>query len=602
MTKTDKLPSITEKQICAIASGESFTRGAIYYQDGSICRPKRRGKMLYADCQGTSLYRVMVELDKNGIGATSCTCPYDWGGACKHIVALLLTWLNNPGRFKTQESAAGLLTGMNKEQLVEIIEAVLRRDPDLYDVIQRKVGKAKIEQEEMTLASLRSLVRLTLEAHPPEEYDGEDYYDDDYDAEDEYHPRQNWADEEPLGQQLEELLGFARDWIKPGDREQGLAAYQMFIEESLTHLKKSQYQDYEVSEFALGCAKELGKLAQAKKTDDATRQALFEWAIGLAGKQSQPVNFLDDLIDNTSTDADLLRIEKLYKDQLAKSRRSQSGYGDYYFNVWTDRLLEFYRSAGRDDDVLALLLQEGRVLAHAQKLLELHRADEAIQAARKNLTTASDCLTFAKALESKGRADDALVVAEQGLKDRQGFKDELYGWLAKRYEERGDHTRALELEVTRYKERPDESQFKRVKKLATALNRWDAVRADLIAFLNKQQFSRHFLIDIYLDEGDFDAAERVAKQTFYSGNLRLKIAQAAEKVDSRRAIALYRELVTGQIAVKNRSAYIQAVEYLQRVKKLYHKLGEDSAWDEYLAKLRNSYPALRAFQEELGRL
>jgi len=96
------------------------------------------------------------------------------------------------------------------------------------------------------------------------------------------------------------------------------------------------------------------------------------------------------------------------------------------------------------------------------------------------------------ALESKGHADDALVIAEQGLKERQGFKDELYGWLAKRYEERGDQARALELEITRYKERPDESQFKRVKKLATMLNRWDAVRADLIAFLNKQQFSRHF--------------------------------------------------------------------------------------------------------------
>ncbi|MEW5717477.1 MAG: hypothetical protein AB1817_02505, partial [Chloroflexota bacterium] len=280
----------------------------------------------------------------------------------------------------------------------------------------------------------------------------------------------------------------------------------------------------------------------------------------------------------------------------------QRGYGDYYFNVWTERLLEFYRTAGRDDDALTLLLQEGRVLAHAQRLLELKRADEAIQAARKNLTTVSDCLSFAKALESKGRADDALDIAEQGLKDRQGFKDELYGWLAKRYQERGDQARALELELTRYKERPDEAQFKRVKKLATALNRWDAVRADLIAFLNKQQFARHFLVDIYLDEGDLDTAERIAKQTYFSGNIRLKIAQAAEKVDPRRAIALYQGLATGQIVGKNRSAYIQAVEYLQRVKKLYHKLGEDGAWDEYLAKLRNSYPTLRAFQEELGRL
>jgi hypothetical protein len=376
----------------------------------------------------------------------------------------------------------------------------------------------------------------------------------------------------------------------------------MFIEESLARLKKMHYEDYEVSEFANGCAQELGKLAQGKKTDEATRQALFEWAIGLAGKQAQPVGFLDNLIDGTSTKTDLPRIEKLYKDQLAKSRRGQRPDGGYYFNVWTDRLLEFYRAAGRDDDILALLLEEGRVLAHAQKLLELKRADEAVQAARKNLRTVSDCLTFAKALGSKGHAVAALAIAEQGLKDGQGFKDELYGWLAKRYEECGEPARVLEIELTRFKERPDEALLKRVKKLATASNRWDAVRADLIAFLNKQQFARHLLVDIYLDEGDLDAAERIAKQTFYSGNIRLKIAQAAEKVDPRRAIALYQELAAEQIKHKQRTAYSQAVEYLKRVKKMYHALDDRATWEQHLAKLRNAHPTLRAFQEELSRL
>jgi hypothetical protein len=491
---------------------------------------------------------------------------------------------------------------MNKEQLVEIIQAVLRREPDLYDVIRRKVGKAKAQQEEMTLASLRSLLRLTLEAHPPEESDGEDYDDEDYYDEDEDYPRQDWADEEPLGPQLEELLGFARDWVKQGDREQGLAAYQMFIEESLARLKKMHYEDYEVSEFANGCAQELGKLAQGKKTGEATRQALFDWVIGLASKQSQPVGFLDNLIDGTSTKTDLPRIEKFYKDQIAKSRRAQRGYGDYYFNVWTDRLLEFYRIAGRDDDALALLLQEGRVLAHAQKLLELKRADEAVQAARKNLTTVSDCLAFAKALESKGHADAALDIAGQGLKDRQGFKGDLYGWLAKRYEERGEPARVLEIELTRYKERPDEAQFKRVKKLATASKRWDAVRADLIAFSEKNDLARRWLVEIYLDEGDLDAAIRAAKQTYYYGDIRPRVAQAAEKVDPRRAIALYQELAAEQIKHKQRAAYWQAVEYLKRVKKMYHELDDRATWAKYLAKLRNSHPTLRAFQEELGRL
>lgn len=42
-----------------------------------------------AKVQGSQLYEVRLELDEPDFDAV-CTCPYDWGGYCKHIVATLL--------------------------------------------------------------------------------------------------------------------------------------------------------------------------------------------------------------------------------------------------------------------------------------------------------------------------------------------------------------------------------------------------------------------------------------------------------------------------------------------------------------------------------
>jgi len=87
---------LTEKQIRERASDQSFRKGQDYYDTGAIYNPARQsipgGVTLTAQCEGTSApsYRLQVELDGGGVRSTSCTCPYDWGGDCKHIVALLL--------------------------------------------------------------------------------------------------------------------------------------------------------------------------------------------------------------------------------------------------------------------------------------------------------------------------------------------------------------------------------------------------------------------------------------------------------------------------------------------------------------------------------
>jgi uncharacterized Zn finger protein len=83
----------------------------------------RRGNLIAAEAAGSDYepYRVQVTLADYGIGDTSCTCPYDWGGICKHIVATLLAAIHEPETISEKLPIATLLADLTAEQLRQIL-------------------------------------------------------------------------------------------------------------------------------------------------------------------------------------------------------------------------------------------------------------------------------------------------------------------------------------------------------------------------------------------------------------------------------------------------------------------------------------------------
>ncbi|PSB41939.1 hypothetical protein [Chroococcidiopsis sp. CCNUC1] len=67
------------------------------------------------------------------------------------------------------------------------------------------------------------------------------------------------------------------------------------------------------------------------------------------------------------------------------------------------------------------------------------------------------------------------------------------------------------------------------------------------------------------------------------------------------AIALYKQLATQAIEQKNRSAYREAVQHLQRIKAVCESCNTQSDWTEYITQLRSQYPTLRALHDELSK-
>ena len=133
-----QLPDLTSDQIRDRCTEQSFTRGMTYFQNGAIGNPVLHGYTLSATCRGTypKPYQLSVELMPTGIATTSCSCPYDGKGDCKHIVALLLTYIHASDTLYSVDTLLATLAIKPKEQLLRIILEILKRKPALVPIIR----------------------------------------------------------------------------------------------------------------------------------------------------------------------------------------------------------------------------------------------------------------------------------------------------------------------------------------------------------------------------------------------------------------------------------------------------------------------------------
>lgn len=87
------MAELTRSYLQEMATPQSFARGESYYDGGGVVKVTRTGNTYKGVVQGTHRYKVTV-VEKEGEFWFSCTCPYDWGGICKHCVAVGLAIIN----------------------------------------------------------------------------------------------------------------------------------------------------------------------------------------------------------------------------------------------------------------------------------------------------------------------------------------------------------------------------------------------------------------------------------------------------------------------------------------------------------------------------
>jgi uncharacterized Zn finger protein len=313
-----KLPRLTEAHIRNLASEKSFERGQAYYRDGAVLDPICQESRLRAQCEGSDYepYQVSATLGKGGIAETSCTCPYDHGGICKHIVALLLTYIHKPQSFRFIPPLGKLLAGRSQEDLIALIGEMIKIEPELLSLVELSVATEEARQgQPLEVTAYRRQARRALR-----------------------HERLHTVAKELRAlRELAARLAKSSDWLNAG------AIYHAVLDETVRCYEDQLWEmdeDGEISvmidEFALG----LSQCLKKSKADAETRRA-----------------WLEALLEAELTDIELGGI-----DLAPSAREAVLEYANDEEWAWIEKRLEISISKSRDwgREALARFLSAGQ--------------------------------------------------------------------------------------------------------------------------------------------------------------------------------------------------------------------------------------------------
>ncbi len=142
--------TITEEIIRNRVGEQSFKRGRQYYHNNSIYNQRRQRNILKARCAGSynNAYQVQVKLGRTKtISSARCACPVGSGGCCKHVAALLLTWIHAPDTFRLVQKTDDALKARSKSELIALIKHMLKRQPDLELLLETPLPGAKTSKQ-----------------------------------------------------------------------------------------------------------------------------------------------------------------------------------------------------------------------------------------------------------------------------------------------------------------------------------------------------------------------------------------------------------------------------------------------------------------------
>jgi len=583
---TTRKQPFTEETIRAQIGAESFRRGEHYFRGGMIFNARRAGTTLQAQCHGSggNIYRVRATIEEGTIADADCSCPV--GGHCKHIAALLLTWLNQPDDFRAIEETDTPLERRTKEELIALIKQMLLRAPDLESLLELPLPTGEKSKQKINPETYRRQVAVA--------FGGSDL---------------KYGAAESIAVELSATVKIADDFLTQGDIDNAAMIYEAITDGVVENYESVDDESGALGGVAQDCIEGFGKCLE----DDAARanaelrerilRALFEvyhfdvdfGGVGLS-------DGVPGLILKQADDAEKKQVAEWVRTAMKTSRRAGNEYSDnWHRQAYGGFLLRLEANTLDDEAYLRLCREAHRPNDWVTRLLTLNRVDEAhAEAAR-----AGD-------YELQGLADifaqhEQAEVAERLMTERaKTTKDtRIFEWLKELNKQKHNYTDAL-LWARRINDiRPSREQYREIRELATRVGTWTKVRAELLADFERRKYF-DLLTQIHLDEKDIDAALKTVEKTqsgfpHLSPDLRLAVAQAAEETHPRDALRIYLRAAERTIQARDRGAYSGACKYLVRVRTLYQKLGEDEVWQQYLARLKEETKAMRAFKDEMAR-
>lgn len=572
---------MTENILKSLSSPESFTRGHDLYQSDAVFDTFRQGDLLTGKCKGSGapFYQIRVQLDEGGIQEASCTCPYDWGGYCKHIVALMLTYIHSPDAFIEQKNIKELLGQLDKDGLVYLITKMEDKNPDLYSWLQTAIPAASAKSQPTQQRDKRKTeVSKTVYKRQIQSI---------------LHSLQGYRMSEAywmmggMVDQLDRVRDTAYDFLEADDAHGALVILTTLLTEVSGSFDQFDDSDGELGGFFSELALPLVEAILSTDLSKTERRNLFNELEPVVEELS--AYGIDDL------DVILAALNLGWSDEVLDEQEDY----DYDESILTEAKLNILERQNRVEEFLQLCFETGEYRRYILKQIEMGEFEKAKEVAWKTITQASDALMVAKALRDAGYLLDALRLAEKGL-DLDGNKHELGAWLGPIEETQGQIDKAIKAYQAAFTSLPSLELYSILKKLSGT--NWGNLRPVLMQIL---QASPHtdVLVDVYLSEEEWDKAISIAKKAGeWNYSLIEKVADAVFPFRPDWVIQASRKQAEGLIAKTQSKYYATTARWLAKMKQAYLASGRKKEWLSYLEGLKSTYSRRPALQAELRKL
>lgn len=585
------LPALTENDIRSWADSGTFGRGIEYYRYGYILRPRRQGMALKAQCLGSQStpYRVQVTLNDRGIAMATCSCPV--GYACKHTVALLLTWVYKPDDFTTEETLDATLEKRDKAELIALIKKMLEHVPELEDLLHIQALGEVAPTQQIPPDAIKRQVEKAMHSG-----------------------RGEWGESYEIARTLDEIVGIGASYAARDDWRNAAVVYAAVAQTILDNYESVYDDEGETLSPVNDCVTGLGECLAYIEDEDAREEILralldvYAWDVSFGG-----IGLSDEvpsIFDQQTTPDEKQMLAGWVRDLLAASG---GGKDDFHRN-WKQQhygglLLDLEADTLDDEAFLRVCRQTGRIHDLVDRLLQLDRVEEAAQVAENG----SDYDLLSLANRFVAHRQDVVILRLMRARAVNSQDSRLKAWLkdyALAHRQPGE---ALELATELFWMQPSVDGYQELQKLATPLQQWDALRSRTLARLGQDARYGNLLVELYLSEHEIELALQTFKQaeknkmamwgTYgYGTPLRIRVAQAAEEDFPGEAIDLYMHTILSLVKARGRENYRTAAQHLLRVRELYKRLGDSERFTSIMQNLRDANKRLRALKEELDKV
>ena len=433
--------------------------------------------------------------------------------------------------------------------------------------------------------------------------------------------RDRWGSEARAAEPLLDIVDVADEYVEQGDFNEAAIIYEIVIKGILDNYDSFRWHadEGQLDEVVEDCVNGLSDCLRGMQQETAAckkiLKTLFDvYDLDMSLENEMPVmsSKVPAILVRYTTPEERRMVAKWVRKGFDLVDIDWSTYEVEEYAQSFEVLLLGLEGDDLEDEAFLRLSREMESYEYiVDRLLKRGRLQEALAEAKQ--VDDFDILGIADILSEHGYEDQAVQLIKKRVD--QSSRPDLLHWLQERYEAGGNPEAALEIAkrtfTTNFHEATIE-RYREIRELAQPPGRWDEVRAELLAYVQRERLTS-VEIEIALDEGRVDLALELleaGKQTtdtrngpYGSGNfdVGLEVAKAAEEKYPLKAIEIYQRYVDMRIEWRGRDNYRIASQYLLSIRRLYQQMGKSNEWAVYIANLRQRHANLPALRDEMAK-